>query len=112
MPDLAFNLTGDPSLLSPTAGDTPSAAALPTAHRRSGQCVIAGQPLGIIGSDPMDDQGVLPMTEPLSVLAAAIAPGSSREQRAAAADVCRMLIAALEAQEGQPLPISLSLIHI
>ena len=44
------------------------------------------------------------MTEPLSVLAAAIAPGSSREQRAAAADVCRMLIAALEAQEGQPLP--------
>ena len=46
------------------------------------------------------------MTEPLSVLAAAIAPGSSREQRAAAADVCRMLIAALEAQEGQPLPIS------
>jgi hypothetical protein len=46
------------------------------------------------------------MTDPLSVLAAAIAPGSSREQRAAAADVCRMLIAALEAQEGQPLPIS------
>ncbi len=46
------------------------------------------------------------MTEPLSVLAAAIAPGSSREQRAAAADVCRVLIAALEAQEGQPLPIS------
>ncbi len=46
------------------------------------------------------------MTEPLSVLAAAIAPGSSREQRAAAADVCRMLIAALETQEGQPLPIS------
>ena len=44
------------------------------------------------------------MTEPLSVLAAAIAPGSSREQRAAAADVCRMLISALEAQEGQPLP--------
>ena len=46
------------------------------------------------------------MTEPLSVLADAIAPGSSREQRAAAADVCRMLIAALEAQEGQPLPLS------
>ncbi len=46
------------------------------------------------------------MTEPLFVLAAAIAPGSSREQRAAAADVGRMLIAALEAQEGQPLAIS------
>lgn len=45
----------------------------------------------------------MPMHELMNVLSAAMVPGSTSEQRAAAADLCRTLLLALEATPGQPL---------
>ncbi len=45
----------------------------------------------------------MPMHELMNVLSAAMAPGSTSEQRAAAAGLCRTLLLALEATPGQPL---------
>lgn len=45
----------------------------------------------------------MPMHELMNVLSAAMAPGSTSEQRSAAAGLCRTLLLALEATPGQPL---------